>query len=67
MDTPSIPVPSRLTSEEDIAAHQACRERAERMLEEATTPLERHRAWFWIDNADRNIAKARAALDRSQR
>lgn len=48
-----------------IAAFWSQRHRAERMLAEAKTPADRRDAQFWIDNADRNIVRWQAQLDKA--
>lgn len=52
---------------EAIKAHQGTRARAEQMLAEAKTSEEKLLAQFWIDSADRQVAKWQAIAERGQR
>lgn len=48
-----------------VKAYQGCRARAEQQLRDAQTDDDRQMAQFWIDNADRQLLRWQAALERS--
>lgn len=58
--TPQPPDPN-----EAIHAYQGCRRRAEQQLRDAQTIEDRQMAQFWIDNAERQLLRWQAVVDRT--
>lgn len=48
-----------------VKAYQGCRARAEQQLRDAETDDDRQMAQFWIDNADRQLLRWLAVLERT--
>lgn len=64
MDKRIIHEVDRFRAQSGLRAHLDCRAGAEADLAGAQTQLERARAYFWIDYADREIAKWEAEIRR---